>query len=214
MSDMPGMATTFSVNTRVTLWFTEWTTTTRGTYFLTILFLFSLGIFNRFLGAFKSQLERKWKEQGLPPQSLRKKETGEEQSTTGTIRGHVRQWSRAMRPQPVRLDDPERELESEPLSPAPPNIRVENEEAEKPITNTPSKKKLWISSAPWSIKEDGIRATLEFIRALIGYILMLAVMTYNVGFLFAVTGSVLLGEFIFGRYTQGSRGWQEGGCHE
>ena len=43
---------------------------------------------------------------------------------------------------------------------------------------------------------------------------MLAVMTYNVGFLFAVTGSVLLGELIFGRYTQGSRGWQEGECHE
>jgi hypothetical protein len=45
---------------------------------------------------------------------------------------------------------------------------------------------------------------------------MLAVMTYNVGFFFAVTGSVLLGEFIFGRFMQGSgnKGWQEGGCHE
>lgn len=43
---------------------------------------------------------------------------------------------------------------------------------------------------------------------------MLAVMTYNVGFLFAVTGSVLLGELAFGRYTQSGSGWQEGGCHE
>lgn len=118
-----------------------------------------------------------------------------------------------MRPQPVRLDDPERELESEPLSPAPPQMRAEAEEVEKPVAKKPSKK-LWVASAPWSVKEDGIRASLEFIRALIGYVLMLAVMTYNVGFLFAVTGSVLLGELIFGRYTQGSRGWQEGGCHE
>jgi hypothetical protein len=45
---------------------------------------------------------------------------------------------------------------------------------------------------------------------------MLAVMTYNVGFFFTVTGSVLLGELAFGRYTHsGSSGaWQEGGCHE
>jgi len=45
---------------------------------------------------------------------------------------------------------------------------------------------------------------------------MLAVMTYNVGFFFAVTGSVLLGELAFGRYTHSGNGgsWQEGGCHE
>jgi hypothetical protein len=42
---------------------------------------------------------------------------------------------------------------------------------------------------------------------------MLAVMTYNIGFLFAVTGSVLLGEMIFGRYTQGSPNLAEDGCH-
>jgi hypothetical protein len=42
---------------------------------------------------------------------------------------------------------------------------------------------------------------------------MLAVMTYNIGFLFAVTGSVLLGEMMFGRYTRGSAGLAEDGCH-
>jgi hypothetical protein len=30
---------------------------------------------------------------------------------------------------------------------------------------------------------------------------MLAVMTYQLGFFFAVTGSVLFGELVFGRYT-------------
>lgn len=73
-----------------------------------------------------------------------------------------------MRPQPVRLNDPERELESEPLSPAPP--QAVGDEVEKPVARKPSKK-LWVPSAPWSIKEDGIRALLEFIRALIGYVL-------------------------------------------
>lgn len=42
---------------------------------------------------------------------------------------------------------------------------------------------------------------------------MLAVMTYNIGFLFAVTGSVLLGEMLFGRYTRGSTHLAEDGCH-
>ena len=31
---------------------------------------------------------------------------------------------------------------------------------------------------------------------------MLAVMTYDVGFFFSVTGSVLVGELAFGRYTR------------
>jgi hypothetical protein len=42
---------------------------------------------------------------------------------------------------------------------------------------------------------------------------MLAVMSYNVGFLFAVTSSVLLGEMVFGRYTRGSASLAEDGCH-
>jgi hypothetical protein len=43
---------------------------------------------------------------------------------------------------------------------------------------------------------------------------MLAVMTYNIGFLLAVTGSVLFGELLFGRYTRGgSASMAEDGCH-
>jgi len=38
-------------------------------------------------------------------------------------------------------------------------------------------------------------------------------MTYNIGFLFAVTGSVLLGEMLFGRYTRGFADLAEDGCH-
>jgi hypothetical protein len=44
---------------------------------------------------------------------------------------------------------------------------------------------------------------------------MLAVMTFNVGFLFAVLGGVLVGEMLFGRYSVvGGAEWGEGGCHE
>ena len=158
MNAMSGMASTFSVNTRVTLFFTEWTTTTPTTYVLTIFFLFFLGMLNRFLGALKSQLERRWKDQHPIAPHL-------EASTKsdGALRGHVRKWSRALGSQNLAPRDEE---EIEPLSPAP----LPMNEMEKHATK--QGKQFWIPSVPWSIKSDGIRALLEFIRALIGYILL------------------------------------------
>ncbi|KFZ01588.1 hypothetical protein V500_00684 [Pseudogymnoascus sp. VKM F-4518 (FW-2643)] len=72
----------------------------------------------------------------------------------------------------------------------------------------------WQPSVRWSVKKDGLRAVMEFTRAFIGYILMLAVMTLNLGIFFTVLGGILVGELIFGRYTQGYGGWQEGACHD
>jgi hypothetical protein len=43
---------------------------------------------------------------------------------------------------------------------------------------------------------------------------MLAVMTFNVGFLFAILFGVMIGEFFLGRYSMGAKSWSEGGCHE
>ncbi|KAF2709013.1 hypothetical protein K504DRAFT_468230 [Pleomassaria siparia CBS 279.74] len=214
MSGMSGMASTFSIDTSVTLFFTEWKTSTPAAYVFTIFFLFVIGIFNRFLGALKSQLEQRWKEQ-QQYNAVYEASTGharykhERQGSLISALAHKRNWSRTVRPTPPRLD--EEEQETNPLSPTP----VEYGENAHQLTEPTRKKVFWTASAPWSIRRDGIRALLEFSRALIGYILMLAVMTYNVGFLFAVTGSVLLGEFVFGRYMQGgNKGWQEGGCHE
>jgi hypothetical protein len=42
---------------------------------------------------------------------------------------------------------------------------------------------------------------------------MLAVMTFNVGFLLAVLFGILIGELFLGRFNSGT-GWEEGGCHE
>lgn len=167
MGAMSGMSSTFSTSTRVTLWFTTWTTTSPATYFLTIIFLFSLGIFNRFLGALKSQLEKKWQAQRSVDDDARHAD-GVEKSYDGGIRGHARQWSRALRQQQrVRLQDIDGQ-EHEPLSPA-----VQQQPAEEGASTSPAPKKrtFWVANAPWSIKKDGISAALEFVRALIGYIL-------------------------------------------
>lgn len=162
MDSMSGMSSTFSSSTRVTLWFTNWTTTTTTTYVLTVIFLFSLGLLNRFLGALKSQLERKWSAQHP---NLRNEHT--EKSSEHTARGHVRQWSRALRPQPVRLEEPEGQ-ETEPLSPAPQPHQAEKGGASGLLARS---RNFWVANAPWSIKRDGISAALESVRALVGYIL-------------------------------------------
>ncbi|KAH7399145.1 Ctr copper transporter [Phaeosphaeria sp. MPI-PUGE-AT-0046c] len=208
MNAMAGMSSTFSSSTRVTLWFTTWTTTTPATYFLTIVFLFLLGILNRFLGALKSQLEKKWQAQ-RSANSDAPHIGSVEKSYDGGARGHTRQWSRALRQQRVRLEEVDGQ-ENEPLSPA---MQPQHAEEGASTGSPPKTPTFWVANAPWSIKKDGTSASLEFVRALIGYVLMLAVMTYNIGFLFAVTGSVLLGEMMFGRYTRGSASIAEDGCH-
>ncbi|OAL50280.1 hypothetical protein IQ07DRAFT_510046 [Pyrenochaeta sp. DS3sAY3a] len=209
MNGMSGMSSTFSSSTRVTLWFTDWTTTSTTTYVLTFFFLFFLGIFNRFLGAFKSQLERKWKTKHTPQATSLQQHIAARKPGESEFRGHARQWSRKLRPEPVRLED-EEEKETQPLSPAP---QPNNEDGSSIGRLSASRRAFWVANAPWSIKNDSISAFVEFIRALIGYVLMLAVMTYNIGFLFAVTGSVLLGELVFGRYTRGSARLAEDSCH-
>lgn len=165
MAAMAGMSSTFSSSTRVTLWFNDWTTTSPATYFLTIVFLFSLGIFNRFLGALKSQLEKKWQVR----QAMNSEATlvaGVEKPYHGGGRGHTRQWSRALRQKPVRLEEVDGQ-ENEPLSPMQPQQAEEGASASSPAKS----RTFWVANAPWSVKRDGISALLEFVRALIGYVL-------------------------------------------
>ncbi|KAG9185172.1 hypothetical protein G6011_07716 [Alternaria panax] len=165
--NMSGMASTFSSSTRVTLWFTEWTTTTTATYVLTIFFLLFLGILNRFLSAFKSQLEMKWR----IPEEVKSAISSipNTEKLDRSVRGHARQWSRALRQQPLELDEKQRQ-EIEPLSPAESRLLAVEEAGISPDRSVPPKS-FWVVQAPWSIKTDGVSAALEFVRALIGYVL-------------------------------------------
>lgn len=107
---------------------------------------------NRFLGALKSQLERKWSE------TREIAHAKEEEHKKQSIRGHARQWSRALRQQ----------QETEPLSPT--TKPLDAEKGESPGL-TPRTRGFWVANAPWDLKRDGISAMLEFVRALIAYIL-------------------------------------------
>ncbi|KAJ2902425.1 putative low affinity copper transporter protein [Zalerion maritima] len=53
---------------------------------------------------------------------------------------------------------------------------------------------------PWRFSVDPVRAFIDMILAGVGYLLMLAVMTMNVGYFISVLGGTFLGSLICGRY--------------
>jgi len=57
-----------------------------------------------------------------------------------------------------------------------------------------------VDSRPWRFSVDPIRAFMDMIIAGCGYLLMLGVMTMNVGYFLSVLAGTLLGSLAFGRY--------------
>ncbi|KAF5228547.1 hypothetical protein FAUST_11000 [Fusarium austroamericanum] len=59
------------------------------------------------------------------------------------------------------------------------------------------------ATRPWRFSVDPVRACLDTVIVGIGYLLMLAVMTMNVGYFLSVLAGVFAGSLAVGRYTSG-----------
>ncbi|RSL46370.1 hypothetical protein CEP53_010343 [Fusarium sp. AF-6] len=58
------------------------------------------------------------------------------------------------------------------------------------------------ATRPWRFSVDPVRACIDTVIVGIGYLLMLAVMTMNVGYFLSVLAGVFVGSLAVGRYTQ------------
>ncbi|EQK99494.1 low affinity copper transporter [Ophiocordyceps sinensis CO18] len=57
---------------------------------------------------------------------------------------------------------------------------------------------------PWRFSVDPVRALMDTVLAGVGYLLMLAVMTMNLGYFLSVLAGVFAGSLAVGRYSAGS----------
>ncbi|TVY39310.1 hypothetical protein LSUB1_G003624 [Lachnellula subtilissima] len=62
-------------------------------------------------------------------------------------------------------------------------------------------KKRNMGTRPWRITTDPVRAVMDTVIAGVGYLLMLAVMTMNVGYFLSILGGTFLGSLALGRYS-------------
>jgi hypothetical protein len=70
---------------------------------------------------------------------------------------------------------------------------------------------VWESIKGWDWKVEIPRATMAFVETLIGLVLMLVAMTFNVGLFLAVCAGAFLGSLFFGRFANFAHMKQ--GCH-
>jgi len=162
-----GMMGTFSTSTKVTLFFSDWTTDTPAKYFGTLIFLFIVTLLNRFLGAWRSQLGHKWANDAAD--ARRKVKQRREYKRTFTMAKLERQSSDMC----YDGEGEDSSTERAPLSPFPPGTDVEA--GEKKRSGTPKWMAVfggrWRAGNPWRVNIDVPRALLEGTRALIGYLL-------------------------------------------
>ncbi|KAE8319999.1 Ctr copper transporter [Aspergillus transmontanensis] len=212
------MPAIFTTGTKVTLFFSIWTTNSMTTYLLTLGFLFLLAWLNRFLGALKFQLENKINSpdaSGLPVPILGQPPAA--QRYRKTPKDRVSPLPRYIQ---VNTNDPFERPSPSPPSPPP----LHDDERSELVAGSARSSRVprwfkilfgkWTPSGPWTWQRDGGRSLLEGIRALLGYVLMLAVMTFNIGIFCAVLAGIIVGELTMGRFTQQSPGWQDGSCHD
>ncbi|KAK4124967.1 hypothetical protein N657DRAFT_689346 [Parathielavia appendiculata] len=63
------------------------------------------------------------------------------------------------------------------------------------------RRKTTAHARPWRLSVDPVRAIIDTVIAGVGYLLMLAVMSMNVGYFLSVLGGTFLGSLLVGRFT-------------
>ncbi|KAG9622312.1 Ctr copper transporter, partial [Aureobasidium melanogenum] len=173
MSGMGSMSMVFTTVHNTPLYSKAWTPTSTGAYAGTCIFLIVLAIISRLLQAWRHTLEQKFHDKAMKRRYVvvRGEQEGE----------HSLDESEAAK----EISEKQAILTSRGLDE---KVRV--------ITATSRSKE----TTPWRITTELPRACVYTLQAGLGYLLMLAVMTLNVGYFLSVLAGLFVGELAIGRY--------------
>ncbi|KAI7301210.1 hypothetical protein KC315_g16776 [Hortaea werneckii] len=187
-----GMAMAFT-NSHTTMLFSHaWQPKTSGAYAGTCIFLIVLAIISRLMLAYRHFIEQKWRDQAthrryvfVAEQSVEDKERGGAQVSGGDSS------SSSSLPASLRKAGESSQSEEAILTSNGLDERVKVVKSAGRCLERP----------PWRFSTDLPRACIFTAQAGVGYLLMLAVMTFNVGYFLSVLAGLFVGELAVGRFT-------------
>lgn len=192
---MQDMSMTFVFSTSTPLFSTAWTPRMPAAYAVTCIFLVFLSTLLRLLYCIKSQLEARWRRQNLRRRCIittQKKPTGsrEDDDSNGDD-------ERAIESVPAGFV-PDRDAKTGVLTVNGVDEHVRLVQGARGVGTEAD----GVSQVqPFRLSVDLVRAAFVTVMVGVAYLLMLAVMTMNVGYFLAVLAGAFLGELLFGRWS-------------
>ncbi len=185
MMSSSNLGMTFFSATTTPLYAMNWQPTTPGGYAGTIIFLIILAIVSRSLVALRTKLESRWHHAALRRRYIVVAAPPDCCGNAGGENG----VSKQQQPQTLAervLADPTGSTATLTANGVEENVRV---------VQAPER-----GAVPWRLSVDAPRAALVTVQIGIMYLLMIAVMTMNVGYFIAVLAGTLIGELAVGRF--------------
>ncbi|KAK6436104.1 hypothetical protein LTR95_007704 [Oleoguttula sp. CCFEE 5521] len=176
---MSMMSMVFTNDHSAPLYSSAWTPKTSGGYAGTCIFLVFLAVISRLLIAYRHVLESKWHNKAVRRRYIK--------VAVATETDRERQPSLSA---------------SEKSEAAVLTVRGMDETVR--VVRSPAQSGITIQ--PWRFSVDLPRACVFTVQAGVGYLLMLAVMTLNVGYFLSVLAGLFVGELAVGRYAQADDG--------
>lgn len=170
-SSMDSMAMFFTTSTNTALWSKSWTPNSTGAYAGTCIFLIIFAIVSRLIGAGRQYMEQRWRDAAIKRRYI---VIADKDGGEGQLSSQLKG-----------------ETETGVLT-----TRGIDETVKIIQAKSRSKER-----APFRLSEDLPRSFVYMVQAGVGYLLMLAVMTFNVGYFMSVLAGLFLGELAVGRYT-------------
>ncbi|KAK4548129.1 hypothetical protein LTR36_009998 [Oleoguttula mirabilis] len=173
-SSSTSMSMVFTSDHSTPLFSSAWTPTSTGGYAGTCIFLVVLAVISRLLSAYRHTVEHRWHDKAVN-------------------RRYV-----------IVAGETEADRERQALGKGGEKV----EEATLTARGLDERVKVVrssrraLESVPWRFSTDLPRACIFVVQAGVGYLLMLAVMTLNVGYFLSVLAGLFVGELAMGRYTQ------------